>query len=373
LCDGTVYPGEFAAPNDRTVASRSLAWHVLEAAAEAGVWGVLFTGGGEPTIWEPLWDALRHSTRLGMANALYTNAFQLGHHPGLVEPLLAPVSGLAFIRLSINAVTPGAIKVHWGLDDPSEVEYQFAALDHLLGTRGRLLARYEEASARPPAIQVSTVVDKNTVADLPGLCLRVAEIARRHSYRGDEDVMVVRPTTVHGRKGGYRIDDHPDWVIQDIIGACGRAGPGRGAIEGAGYRLFLGFGLDRVESGGAGSYAEVLGQEYSSRDRSLANGLFLTVGPDGSAYPTTETNCDPAWALGSLQSEGVAEIYRGHRRREVLDLYNAHRWGPRYCQATSRLARLDRIARAVNLGEITDEDIEQIRSASLASHRLLLD
>src|SRR3982750_3723921 len=52
LCDGTIEPSEFAQPNDKTVASQALAWRVLEAAAEAGVSGVLFTGGGEPTIWE---------------------------------------------------------------------------------------------------------------------------------------------------------------------------------------------------------------------------------------------------------------------------------------------------------------------------------
>src|SRR5262249_30386347 len=153
----------------------------------------------------------------------------------------------------------------------------------------------------------------------------------------------------HGRPR-YSAHDHPDWVIRRVIEVCGAGGPGERALRSAGAELFLGFGLDAVAGGRVSTYSAVIEETYAKRDISLATGLFLIVGPSGWVHASTEHNCDPAWSFGDLRVQSVEEIYRSSQRREFLEYLNANRWGPTVAQATSRTARLDRIAAAVHDG-----------------------
>lgn len=373
LCDGIIPAHAIAPEDDRQSATRASARRVLQAADEAGVQGVLWTGGGEVGIWAPLLEMLAYSTELGMANALYTNGFRLGYNAGFAHQLLAPENGLVFVRMSINALSPERAKRHWGLD-VLQVQPQLAGLANLFQARQRWLPEYQARGQRLPSIQISTIVDRQNVGDLPLICATVAEIvAAQRECAGEEDVVVVRPLTIHGRQNGYSLYDHDKAVIREIIAVCGTRGEGRRRLAEAGTMLYLGFGLSAIESGAVPSYSALLEQEYAQRDISWANGLFLTVGPDSSVYLSTEYNCNPNWALGNLKTQSVVEVYRSKRRREVLEYMNSLRWGPTVSQPTSRTARLDRIARAVMTGKLSDSEIEAIRLASLNSHSLMLD
>jgi hypothetical protein len=362
-----------APEDDVQSATRESAQRVLEAAREAGVQGVLWTGGGEPLRWEPLLDMLAYSTSLGMANALYTNGFRLGLENGLARKLLAPDNGLIFVRVSINALSPERAKRHWGLD-AAQVQTQLVGLAALFEARQQWLPEYQAREQQIPSIQISTICDQHSIGDLPLICATVAEIVATHRRcKGEEDVMVVRPLTIHGRKNGYSLHDHEEAVIQQIIAVCGQQGEGRRLLAEAGMAVYLGFGLAAIEVGEVPSYSALLAQEYAQRDISWATGLFLTVGPDSSVYLSTEYNCNPAWSFGNLKMQSVAEIYQSTRRRELLERMNALHWGAAISQPTARTARLDKIARAIMKGELSEAEIEAIRLASLQSHSLLLD
>jgi hypothetical protein len=67
--------------------------------------------------------------------------------------------------------------------------------------------------------------------------------------RGVEDVMTIRPLTIHGRRSGYSTKDHDDAVIGSILSQCGSNGEARLPLNDAGLPLYLGFGLEKVESG----------------------------------------------------------------------------------------------------------------------------
>jgi hypothetical protein len=369
---GLVPPGSFPLPNDVTNTSLDTAWLIVDRVADAGVHGILWTGGGEPTIWSPLLPAMRHSAERGLLNAIYTNGFQLGLDDRLAERLLDPEHNLVFARMSINAVSPRAVKLHWGVE-VAEQKWQWLGLERLFAVRERLLPVFTGTGRPVPSIQVSTILDKNNIGDLLAICERVAEIAAAFpSGRGPEDVMIVRPLTIHGR-AAYAAADHTDRVPAEILRICGREGVGRRLIEAAGFRLFLGFSLDRLECGEFSSLAGITEQEYAQRDVSWSNGVFLTIGPGGVVYFSTAKNCDPQWALGDLRTQSVAEVYDCERRRDFIEHANRLRWGPTVEQPTARSNRLDRIARAIIRGELNDATIEDIRHQSLTSHRLLLD
>lgn len=363
----------FAVSDDITVATRPTVIRILEASREAGVRGVLWTGGGEPTLLEGLDSLCAYSADLGMTNALYTNGFLLGTIAGLAERLLAPATRFAFIRMSINAVTPRAVQQHWGVKDPEEALCQLRGLEELLRVRERLLPQYAAAGWRIPSIQISTIIDHKNHDDLLKICQTVADIFRRcRITAGEEDVMVVRPTVDH-RREVYSCHDHEAAVIQHILYVCAHGGRGWSELDAAGVPLFLGFGLDQVEFGRVPNYDEVIRREYEQRESCLAHGLFFVVGPDATLYPCTEMGCDPAWALGNLKEQSVDEIYRSARRMDFLRRADSCHWGPEMFQPHSRTARLDRIARVIRDGELTDADIEVIRQESLKSHTLLLN
>lgn len=371
-CHGRVPNGEFAKVNERTVAPPEIARRVLDASREAGVMGVVWTGGGEPTIWSPLLPMLHYSAELKMVNALYTNGVQLGLSPAMAEDLLKPETNMVFVRISINAVRPDTLRRHWGVKNPDDVLPQFAGLEELFKARRRLAAKYAEAGRRLPSIQISTIVDKTTVGDLLPLCETLSGIVGRYREElCDGDAMVVRPLTNH-RTGVYSVRDHEDYVIARLLEVCGRQGTGTKLLEGAGMKLFLGFGLDRVESGEFQTYGDLLRHEYDGRDYFWANGLFLTVGPDGTVYLCTEHNCDPDWAIGNLMTQSVAEIYHGVKRKEILELVHSRRMGPTVLEPNTRASRLNRIAQAIRNGDLTDTHIEQIHQASLRDPPLLL-
>lgn len=362
---------KFPKANDHTVATKKIAKRVVAASFDAGVTGILWTGGGEPLIWEPLLDMLRYSGDRGIVNGIYSNGFMLGHNEQLAEQLLDPANRLIFVRISINAVKLRTIRLHWGVE-PEEVLPQLLGLDRLFRARERLLPLYRQLGQNPPFIEISTILNKSNVDDLTGICEAVGQIAKAHKFIHKEDIMVVRPLTIHGRRQ-YSTQDHRDSVIKNILAIGGQQGPGRRIVENAGLKFRLGFGLELVDSGEAKSFSEVVAHEYSQRDCSWANGVFLTVGPDGQAYLSTEHNCDPDWAIGDLKTQSVSEIYSGKQRRKVVERVKRYRWGPEVCQATSRTARLDRIAKAIMSGELSDNEITRIREHSLNEPALLLD
>lgn len=375
----TVPLGDLAQVDNERSSTWETAQRILEASASAGVQGAVFTGGGEPTIWPYLFDALKLSRSLRLQNGLYTNGFQIGIEHDFAERILVPETGLVFVRVSINAITPKAWKQHWGSSDiveaVTECKDQLDGLANLIKARNRSAPRFEKNGELLPSIQVSTIIDKKNVDDLPLICEAVAEIFSKHrKVAGEADLMVVRPLTLHGRKE-YSSHDHEESIIQQIIDICGRKGDGRRMIENAGISCSLGFGLEKIEAGEFPSYSAMIEAEYRQRrqqERSWSHGLFLTVGPDGSVVPCTEMNCNPNWKIGDLKTQSVDEIWRSEQRRKVIDDLDDLKWGPKVAQPFSRLARLDRIAEAIRAGEISDSEIEQIRQASFGIHSLML-
>ncbi|HEY0552521.1 MAG TPA: SPASM domain-containing protein [Verrucomicrobiae bacterium] len=288
-----------------------------------------------------------------MDNALYTNGILLGHDRKLAERLLAPEAGVVFVRISINALSSKAVRAHWGVEDPNELLVQLRGLEELLRARERLAPEFAARHKEIPSIQISTIIDRNNVDDLPAICKTVADIFRRgRTTAGPEDVMVVRPLVIH-RPDGFSDHDHEPEVIEQILQVCGKNGPGRRALQEAGIQIFLGFGLDRVEAKAVSSYSELIRNEYEQRDVCWTHGLFLTVGPDASVYPCMELNCDRRWILGNLNTQSVEEIYRGDQHPGFLKMAKHSHWGRKLFHPHSRTARLDRIAKAIRNGELT--------------------
>ncbi len=366
-----------APSDDRHAASWKTTQQILEAAHDAGATGILFTGGGEPLIWEHLPAAMALAAKLRMSTSLYTNGLRLGLDTSLASILWDPEHAVSFIRVSVNAVSPSVVRRHWGRG--FDVEQQLHGLRLLVQARDRWAQTYQRMDQPLPSIQISTIVDRHNVGDLPQLLRVIAEIFDANSRcRGTEDAMIVRPLVIHGRMQGYQPDDHSEAVITSIVEVARPGGCGHGVLGDAGMPLFLGFGLSHVNDGAAGTYGAVIEEEYAWRTRNpvnLANGIFLTVGPSGDVYPSTEHNCDGAWAIGSLLEHSVADIYKSRRRAAMLDQLNRQAWQASVAQPFARTNRLARIAASIAGGSIDDPMLDALRRRDTAAGRrgILLD
>ncbi|MEZ5044089.1 MAG: radical SAM protein [Saprospiraceae bacterium] len=371
-CNGRIPKQEYASMDDVSSSTRETAMKVLEESALAGVKAVLWTGGGEPLIWPILPDMIEYSASLGMVNALYTNGVMLGRNPEISKKLLSPSMKMMFIRVSINAISPMTIRRHWGVKDPEDVYPQLDGLKSLLKARKKVAEKIKEVGGHVPNIQISTIIDKVNLSDLFPICETVSGILKEYTNSMEEgDSMVVRPITNH-RANIYSTNDHEDYVIDEIINICGTKGQGNKIMNESGMPVYLGFGLNLIESGAYQSYSELLRAEYQSRDFAWANGLFLTVGPDSSVHLCTEKNCDPKWAFGKLTEKSVYELYNGQERKKILEMVHKYKLGPEVMEPNTRSTRLDKIARAIHNGSLTDSEIKYIRQLSELDPPLLL-
>ncbi len=358
--------GEFAVANGSTVATYDTVDMVLQRACDAGVLGVIWTGGGEPTVWRPLPKAIALADALGLDNGLYTNGAQLGCHPYLVDALLN--LPLIFIRVSLNAVTTGVAEQFAGATR-AHVAAQMRGLRALL--KGR--AQRQGRPTPLPSIQVSVIVDALNIGDLTEVCETVIRIYLEscEGVHGPDDYFLVRPLTVHSGSE-YSLDDHGDLLIRRILDVVGQDGNYTTRIAEAGLKLCLGFGLDQLDRGEVPDYAEIRRREYAGRRKCLANGCFLTVGPDATAYLCCDRNCDRHWAIGNLREQSVAEIWSGEKRTALLQHVNSQRCGPLVCEATCRVPRLNRIFEAIRQGELSAAEFASIQRAAANDRRLLL-
>jgi hypothetical protein len=62
--------------------------------------------------------------------------------------------------LSINAIAPELVKIHWGVE-PADVRPQLTGLAKLLQARNRIKESYGEKPL--PSIQVSTIIDRKNI------------------------------------------------------------------------------------------------------------------------------------------------------------------------------------------------------------------
>lgn len=241
--------------------------------------------------------------------------------------------------------------------------------------RNRLADEHRRANKRIPDVMVSLIFDKTNASDLVPTAKAVADVYRQAAkYRGNYDDLIIRPPSQHGR-GHYKTSMHETQTINAVLDAVGPGGEARTQLEDAGMNCKLGFGLSEVQTGKRSSYTEVLEEEYTRRKKCgpcLANGLFLTVGPDARTHLCVDRNCDEEWVTGDLKTQSVREIYGGEARQLLLERVHACDRGPQVCEATCRIPRLDHIAHQIRAGTLTDTDVAECRRTAEVEPKLLL-
>lgn len=269
---------------------------------ELGVMGIVYKGGGEPTLHPSLQELLEFTRGLGYETGLVTNGSRL-------EKVVRPVvSHASYLRVSIDGPTPQSHTAVHGSDDFQDI---IAGVKKAVRTR-------DECGQRHPVIGLSFAMDYGMIhlvgeAVELGDCLGVDYVLFRTPFFGEvgreptmtiEQAQTVRDAFDAARDaycGEMRIMvDH--WISDreaSEISGPGSSSPRRGLYQQPGAN-----GIEHVTG------------------RCLASPLLAVVAGDRSVYPCCNLRTLEEWRIGVVDYEAdrtFRQIWEGKRRREVME------------------------------------------------------
>ena len=248
--------------------------------------------GGEPTMHPGLLPAARRARAHGLAQCLFTNGSVLGERR--VRALFE--CELAFIRVSLDAVTEGVHRAHHGYrrDRP----YPRIVLCNL-----RELVRLRRELGSATEVGVSLVVDERNIDDLLPTARFLADLCAKYGD-GAVDFVVVRPA--------YQF-----YNSQVELGSDTAARLWTLIERGGRFAEMLGERGVRVVAPEA-SYDCGSPQLDRAGEDCLSCGWFGEVTPTGEMVVCSDRYGNPDYFVGNVTEEGVDGIWAGERRREVL-------------------------------------------------------
>ena len=300
---------------------------VTDQLKKAGVKGVIFTGGGEPTCYPHLIEAMQYAKRSGLEIAINTNGLM---KESLVTELIRVEP--TYIRISLNAGSRMVEKLTTGVDDYQIVLRNIeamVALKHQLHTR--------------TDISVGYVVNVLNVNDLMDLAETLLEMEQRFEQRGIVNGLFslqIRPVS------NYENSKH--------ITPAAIEGPANYLERHVGMEEKLEF-LDFMQNGAQCSaktlekalemiegtliplfdrqskikivyprqkYIDLIHKTDRRYDRCLSCPWFLFIWPDGNVYHCVEWAGTKGFEIGNLNEAPIETILSSERRAQVLDKIN---------------------------------------------------
>jgi radical SAM protein with 4Fe4S-binding SPASM domain len=298
---------------------------VIDRLSAAGIKGVVFTGGGEPTTHPHLIDGMRYAAQKGLKVGLFTNGSLLTetkiHQLIALEP--------TFIRVSLDAGTPEIHRLMHGYSE--QRNYLPTVLENIT-----LLAKEKLRQNVKTTIGVGVCVEPINLNDLVNVGQRLDEITHQIPT-GGIDYLVFRPT-VNYQGGKYLRAAEPllnyvkahipeyytayyDYLYQGQQLPAQLFERANQIIAGEVAPLLNETGLQVINV-----RTKMLGVTQTTHpfQKCRASPWYIFVGPDGTVYNCAELGLDPRVAIGNLLTQTLDEIWQGQRRQAVMDFIDQH-------------------------------------------------
>ena len=293
---------------------------IIDRLSEAGIKGIVFTGGGEPTSHIRLTDCMRQAVQKGIKVGLFTNGSLLTASKIHQILELKPT----FIRVSLDAGTPDIHRLLHGY--PEKYDYFPKVLENI-----ELLAKGKLSQKVDTTIGVGVTVEPINLFNLVEVAKRLHEIACRPPA-GGIDYLVFRPTVNY--QGGKHL--RTVQLILDYVNVHfpeyhqaywnylyeGLQFPAQifeiasQIINDEVSQLLEDTGIQVINV-----HTKMLGvtQPDHPYTKCRASPWYIFVGPDGTVYNCAELGLDPRVAIGNLLTQTLDEIWSSQRRQEVMD------------------------------------------------------
>jgi GTP 3',8-cyclase len=289
LIEGIQFQNKFK--NSRVhMQSLDFATSLVDKLIEGGLKGLIFTGGGEPFLFNKLPELVKYTTDHGLDAVVYSNGNAISERKAKQVIEASP----KLVRISLNA---GTKEVYNLFHNPSNPDLAFQrALSSI--------KYFAKGSLENPEMEfgVSFIFNNINSDDMPATADRLKEIVEE--VGGGIKFVAYRPSFCYhsGRQLKQDVLDQTYAVIEDKV---------RPILEGVGVKV----------SNVACRY-DALKNEDRGYDKCLASGLFTEISPLGEAHICCDRNCHRAYSIGSLVENSLHELFSGENRIRLLDYIN---------------------------------------------------
>jgi radical SAM protein with 4Fe4S-binding SPASM domain len=336
---------------------------IIDRLGDAGIKGILFSGGGEPTLSSHLFEGMRYATQRKMKIGLFTNGSLLTETK--IQQLLALEP--TFIRVSLNAGTPTIHRLFHGYSD--KYDYLPKVLQNI-----EILAKEKLHQGVNTTIGVSVGVEPVNLSDLLSVAERLREIACRPlqggieyvvfrptvNYQGGKSFRAVQPVLDHLKERSPQYyEDYHNYIYRGKQLPAHLFEKANQIIDTDVSRVLNGTGIKVINI-----RTKMLGVPESDHPfrKCRASPWYIFVGPDGTVYNCVDLGLDPRVGIGNLLTQSLSEIWRSERRQEVMDFIDQeglHSLCPPVClyyELNSLFEKLDQALGAD--GKERDEAVE---------------
>lgn len=293
-------------PSHRPVtASRDFLWRLLEELATftvngLGAHGIVFKGGGEPTLHPDFPELVKKTRSLGFEVGVVTNGSRL-LKPGLAEALAESAS---YVRVSVDGPTP---ETHYRIHGSRDFEEIVVGVERLMSLR----------HARHPIVGLSFAMDHVMIPAIPE-AIALGERVR-------VDYVLIRPPFFEEVGRATTMTPVQAAELRQALTAAARAYAGSmdvlvGTWVGDAERVTR----KRASLDPAGRRTHQLGTDLPIEHRvgvCWASPLLAVVAADGQVYGCCNLRFLEQWSFGQVDYEQdvtLTDIWAGEHRRQVL-------------------------------------------------------
>jgi len=263
---------------------------MLDKVIDAGVRGIIFTGGGEPFLFRGLEDLVGHATKRNCDSVVYTNGNAVSEKR-IYKTLEASPK---LVRVSLNC---GTDEIYDSFHRP----LSGGALKRTLNTI-ETLAR-GSLNNDETKIGVGVIMNEVNKNDLVETANRIREIVDKTS--GGVDFVMYRPC----------FDNYTDHQLaNDLLDEAYET------VETGVKNVLKDTGVDVIN---VKCRYDALKEDTRNYKECRGTGLYAEVAPSGKLYSCCDRNLNPKYEFGDLTKNSFDEIWQSENREKVLDYVNS--------------------------------------------------
>jgi MoaA/NifB/PqqE/SkfB family radical SAM enzyme len=263
-----------------------------------GVEGVVFKGGGEPTLSEHFTSALSLAKSHGLEAGVVTNGSRL---LGLYGPVVEMAD---YLRVSIDGPTPESHRLTHSIDDLEDIiegTRKATIMRKMLGQRHPIIGLsfamdYPMKKLIPQAVELGDGLGVDYILFRPPF---FEEVGRENRMTAQEKTETLAAMELAARSYIGKMKVMVDYWISDSEAASLKSAgdsPRRGRFIGEGN------GIEHVTK------------------RCLASPLLAVITADRKVYPCCNLRSMPAWSIGTLDYEHgqtFSAVWKGQAREDI--------------------------------------------------------
>ena len=300
----------------------------IDQLAAVGVKGVIFTGGGEPTLFHGLVEAMAHAKSKGLDIALNTNGYRCSE--ALMDGILSCKP--TYIRISLNNGRPLTQKLVTGRDN----------FHHVLENIQRFAERKAQLSPETD-LSVGYVVNIVNLHEMREFLDQMIRIERRVMEKTNDETPIYslqfRPVSnfEHSKHTAdlqridallqYMQDTYGDAYREELEGFVKRDSQPSSKTMRLALEIIKRELVPAIKMN-PNSRMKIVFPELKFRDiiagsqkpysRCLSCPWYLFIWPDGSVYHCVEWAGDPEFSIGNIFTTSLSKILAGEKRAQIL-------------------------------------------------------